>query len=67
MVYLEIIELNFCELNENIKKRIMEKGEREFRTLSEFSEYDLDKEINNDEEDYCELDKKEYIPPYRNI
>ena len=45
----------------------MEKGERDFRTLSEFSEYDLDKEINNDEDDYCELDIKEYIPPYRNI
>ena len=67
MVYLEIIELNFCGLNENIKRRIMEKGEREFRTLSEFSEFDINKEINNDEDDYCELDKKEYIPPYRNI
>ena len=67
MVYLEIIELNFCGLNENIKRRIMEKGEREFRTLSEFSEFDINKEINNDEDDYCELDKKEYNPPYRNI
>jgi hypothetical protein len=33
MVYLEILELNFCGLNENLRTSIMEKGEKEFNLL----------------------------------
>ena len=66
MVYLEILELNFCGLNENIKRRIMEKGEREFKNLSESNQNNKDI-IYYDEEDCRELEEKEYIPSYRNI
>ena len=34
MIYLEIIELNFCGLNENLKKAIIEKGEDEFKLMT---------------------------------
>ena len=65
MVYLEILELNFCGLNENIKRRIMEKGEIEFRNLSEF---DLHSQIIDDDDDAEEqIEKKGYIIPYQNI
>ncbi len=29
LIYLEIIKLNFCSLNENIKENIIERGENE--------------------------------------
>ena len=34
LVYLEIFELNFCGLNENLRTKIIEKGENEFIELS---------------------------------
>ena len=34
MVFLEIIELNFCGLNKNLRTTIIEKGEDEFKILS---------------------------------
>ena len=34
MVYLEIIELNFCGLNDKLRKNIMKTGENEFKLLS---------------------------------
>ena len=34
MIYLEILVLNFCKLNEKVKSRLIEKGEEEFRRLS---------------------------------
>ena len=34
MVFLEIIELNFCGLNKNLRTAIIEKGEDEFKILS---------------------------------
>ena len=34
MVYLEIIELNFCGLSDKLKKYIMKTGEDEFKLLS---------------------------------
>ena len=46
MVYLEIIELNFCGLSDNVKKNIIKKGENEFKLLS-LSSGNLDEE--NDE------------------
>ena len=50
MVYLEIIELNFCGLDNNLKKTIMKKGEKEFKLLS-FSTIDDDIEENNNDID----------------
>ena len=65
IVYLEILELNFCGLNENIKRKIMEKGENEFKILSES---DIsDKIIDDVNEDEDESENNRYIPPYRNI
>ena len=65
IVYLEILELNFCGLNENIKRKIMEKGENEFKILSES---DIsDKIIDDVSEDEDESENNRYIPPYRNI
>ena len=34
MVYLEILELNFCGLSDNIGKNLAQKGDMEFRKLS---------------------------------
>ena len=59
MVYLEIIELNFCGLDENLKKIIMEKGEDETREMTSFFNNDknvgqielLNKDFDEDEEE----------------
>ena len=50
-IYLEILELNFCGLNNNIKKNIMLKGEDEFSRIQTNSTEVLnveDEEENND-------------------
>ena len=54
MVYLEILELNFCGLNENLRKSIMEKGEKEFKQLKE----NIIEEDN--EEDYHSTELNNY-------
>jgi hypothetical protein len=59
MVYLEIIELNFCGLGKNLRKVIMEKGENEAREISIFVRNDkkvgqielLNKDFDEDEEE----------------
>ena len=59
MVYLEIIELNFCGLGKNLRKVIMEKGENEAREISIFVSNDkkvgqielLNKDFDEDEEE----------------
>ena len=61
MVYLEILELNFCRLNENLKRIIIAKGEKEFRHLALAINKDNDFESEEDEKD------EEYTAPYRNI
>ena len=33
MVHLEVFELNFCGLNENLRRKIIQKGENEFIEL----------------------------------
>ena len=43
LIYLEIIELNFCNLNHNLKKNI------EMRSISEYNMNNLSNEIDNDE------------------
>ena len=40
LIYLELIELKFCNLNHNLKKNI------EMRSLSEYNDGDID--INSD-------------------
>ena len=62
MIYLEILELNFCRLNENLKSRIIEKGEKEFRNLT-IAIKDKDKDNEDDDKDTDE----QYTGPYRNI
>ena len=34
IIYLEILEFNFCGLSKNIRRKIVKKGEEEFHTLS---------------------------------
>ena len=51
-IYLEIIELNFCGLSDNIKRKIIIKGEKEFNKLNEDKiESILAVEENEEEED----------------
>ena len=55
------MELNFCRLNENLKRIIIEKGEKEFIYLTVAINKDNDFETEEDEKD------EEYTGPYRNI
>ena len=56
IIFLEIIELNFCGLNENIRRNIMVKGEKEFIEMNE----DISKNIiNNVDED--EDNEEQYL------
>ena len=49
MVFLEIIELNFCGLNKNLKSTIIQKGEDEFKaTLNSFEKRELSFELGDD-------------------
>jgi hypothetical protein len=51
MIYLEILILNFCGINEKVKSRLIETGDKEFRTLS-FSGYgDINLYDDDDDED----------------
>ena len=49
MIHLEILELNFCGLNKNIKRRLMQKGENEFKQLNASNIIDNNSINNNDE------------------
>ena len=61
MVYLEIIELNFCGLNYNLKKHIILKGEDEFNRISVYQRNEIKKEENDDDSDEENKDEnKEY-------
>jgi hypothetical protein len=51
MIYLEILELNFCGLNENLRKRIIEKGEKEFKQLKE----NISEEENDEDNQSADL------------
>ena len=57
MVYLEILELHFCGLDESIKRLLMKKGENEFRKLSntnfnDNNKYDEDEDEEKENSDY---------------
>ncbi len=49
MVYIYIIELNFCGLSDKLKKYIMKTGEDEFKLLS--SSISRESEKNNEDDD----------------
>ena len=66
LVYLEIIELNFCGLNKYIKRRLMQKGEREFNKLNVSNIIDKDS-INSDENTDKESEQGDNLSQYRNI
>ena len=57
VIYLEIVELNFCGLSDNIKRNIISKGENEFNEIkieryeSIISSYDNIDNIVDDEEE----------------
>ena len=64
IIYLEIIELNFCGLNENIRRNIMVKGEKEFIEMNE----DISKNIiNNVDEDEDNEDQYLGLGTYEEI
>ena len=53
MVYLEILELNFCGLSDNIGKNLAKKGDMEFRKLSKHYLKGIDEDesqVNEDDE-----------------
>ena len=50
MIYLEILELNFCGLSKNLKQIIIEKGEYEFKRLSN-RQFGSQTEEENDADD----------------
>ena len=53
LIYLEIIELNFCRLNFNIRKNIIKRGNKSANLLNESEESSGNSSINdgNDEDD----------------
>ena len=68
LVYLEILELNFCGLNKFLKRRIIEKGEKEFQNLLSSNINDKDDIEDDYEDNECrESEKPEPISQYRNI
>jgi len=54
LIYLEIIELNFCRLNFNIRKNIIKRGNISANLLGESEESSGNSSINdgNDEDDF---------------
>jgi len=71
-IYSEIIELNFCELNYNLKKNIIKRGNMDLYLLNYFKEgkknqilYDDDDDDNDDEEDE-ENEKKNELSEFNN-
>ena len=57
MIYLEVLELNFCNLNKNTKKNILEREKKEMNPINE----GLDSNIisNNDDDDINGYDDNE--------
>lgn len=72
LIYLEIVELNFCGLNKNLKRTIIEKGDDEFRALSLFNileDENEECEDNSDEENDNNKENRQFgdVNRYRNI
>ena len=76
-VFLEIIELRFCGLDDNISKSLIEKGNEEVRksihNLEDCTEDDSDddeddgNEVEEEEKNNKDKYEKKYIGPYSNI
>lgn len=47
-VYLEIIELHFCELDKNLKREIILRGDNEFKEVLDIDDCLYDDEDNNE-------------------
>ena len=67
MAYLEIVELHCCGLNDNTKRRLMEKAEKEFRILSDINSIQNDNYEKDDEDAEKENEISVYESPYLNI
>ena len=50
LVYTELVELNFCDLNHNLKKNIIKRSEEEVENISDIDVDDTSK-LNNDNDD----------------
>ena len=75
-VFLEIIELRFCGLDDNISKSLIEKGNEEVRksihnledcTEDEVDDEDDGNEVEEEEKNNKDKYEKKYIGPYSNI
>ena len=51
IVFLEILELNFCGLSDNISKNLSKKGDMEFKKLSKIRETNPDESQDNEFDD----------------
>ena len=61
LVYLELLELNFCELNKDTRRNILKREKEEIMDIR----IDLDKEIDEDEEnDDVNKSQIEIVPGY---
>ena len=50
LVYLEIIELNFCNLNYNLRRNIIKRGNKElFDDINDYDDFDDDERKSNEE------------------
>ena len=62
LFYLEILEFNFCSLNKNTKKSIIERKSKESFTIEDINrENELDNEIELKGYDIGEIMKKQYL------
>ena len=62
LFYLEILEFNFCSLNKNTKKSIIERESKESFTIEDINrENELDNEIELKGYDIGEIMKKQYL------
>ena len=50
LVYTELVELNFCDLNHNLKKNIIKRSEEEVEDISDI-DVDDNSKLNNDNDD----------------
>ena len=51
IVFLEILELNFCGLSDNISKNLSKKGDMEFKKLSKIRQTNPDESQDNEFDD----------------
>ena len=59
MIHLEIIELNFCGLSDNIKRKISIKGEKEFNKLNQDKIEKVEESEEDEDDSYIGIGKYE--------